>query len=274
MKLSVNEFTILRDLIHERIGNFYSDDKRELLEDKLSPVVIESGFDSFLDYYYALKYETTGDEWQKLKEAIRVPETYFWREIDRIQVLVDILVPQYFATGTLKPLRIWSAACSSGEEPLSIAMALNEAGWFQRAKIEIVASDMSVKAIEKAKQGIYTPYSLRNLPDAMRAKYFKQVEERKWQITPELPARISWRIANLMARSDLARLATVNVIFCRNVFIYFSDEHIRKIVNSFYEFMLNPGYLFVGASESLLRITTDFELQDISGAYVYVKKIV
>ncbi len=274
MKLSVNEFTILRDLIHERIGNFYSDDKRELLEDKLLSVVIESGFDSFLDYYYSLKYDNTGEEWQKLKEAIRVPETYFWREIDRIQALVDTLVPEYFATGTLKPLRIWSAACSSGEEPLTIAMLLNEAGWFKRAKIEIIASDMSKQGIEKAKQGIYTPYSLRNLPDAMRAKYFKQIEEKKWQISPDLPARINWTTANLMEKSDIAGLATVNVIFCRNVFIYFSDEHIREIVNRFYEFMLNPGYLFVGASESLLRITTDFDLQEISGAYVYVKNIV
>ncbi len=270
--LSEPEFTILRDLIHERLGSFYQNSKRELLEDKLSSLVTERGFDSFLDYYYLLKYDSAEaeGEWLQVMNALRVPETFFWREIDQIQALVKILVPSYFASKPQQPLRIWSAACSSGEEPLTIAMALTEAGWLERVPIEIMASDISEPAVNRAKQGVYRNYSLRNLPEELRAKYF-QPEQDKWRIMPELVAKVTWHNANLISRTEIAPLASASVIFCRNVFIYFSEEMIRKTVRMFFELMPTRAYLFVGASESLLKITTDFDLQEIGGAFVYVK---
>jgi len=272
LSLSEPEFNILRDLIHERLGTFYQNSKRELLEDKLSSLVIERGFDSFLDYYYLLKYDSAEaeGEWLQVMNALRVPETFFWREIDQIHALVNILVPSYFASKPQEPLRIWSAACSSGEEPLTIAMALTEAGWLQRVPIEIIASDISEPAVDKARQGIYRQYSLRNLSEELRAKYF-QPEQDKWRIKPELVAKVKWHTANLISRTEIAPLASASVIFCRNVFIYFSEERIRKTVRMFFELMPTRAYLFVGASESLLKITTDFDLQEIGGAFVYVK---
>ena len=145
---------LLRDLIHERAGLFFDNGKGDLLKDKLSPLVIERGFTSLLDYYYLLKYdETAHDEWLNVMNALSVPETYFWREIDQVRTLVDLVVPQWFATRGHEPLKIWSAACATGEEPLTIAMALNEAGWLARAPIEIYASDASTAAIEKARRG-------------------------------------------------------------------------------------------------------------------------
>jgi chemotaxis protein methyltransferase CheR len=273
LKLSETEFTILRDLIHERTGIFYQNNKRDLLEDKLSPLVIERGFSSFLDYYYLLKYDSVEahQEWKTVTDVLRVPETFFWREIDQIQGLVDVLVPQYFSTARTEPLRIWSAACSSGEEPLSIAMALNEAGWFDKASIEIMASDISFQAIRKAQQGIYRGYAMRNLPKELQVKYFQR-EQDNWRISSTLLSRIKWKTANLTSKNEIAQLAFSHVIFCRNVFIYFSDNKIRQTVRSFFEFMPQQGYLFVGSSESLLKITTDFELQEINGAFVYVKR--
>lgn len=270
--LSEPEFNILRDLIHERLGTFYQNSKRELLEDKLSSLVIERGFDSFLDYYYLLKYDSieAESEWLQVMNALRVPETFFWREIDQIHALVNILVPSYFANKPQEPLRIWSAACSSGEEPLTIAMALTEAGWLKRVPIEIMASDISEPAVNKARQGVYRNYSLRNLSEELRAKYF-QPEQDKWRIKPELVAKVKWHNANLISRTEIAPLASASVIFCRNVFIYFSEETIRKTVRMFFELMPTRAYLFVGASESLLKITTDFDLQEIGGAFVYVK---
>lgn len=270
--LSESEFNILRDLIHERLGSFYQDSKRELLEDKLSSLVIERGFDSFLDYYYLLKYDSAeaDNEWRQLMNALRVPETFFWREMDQIYALVKFLVPDYFASNPQEPLRIWSAACSSGEEPLSIAMALNEAGWLERAPIEIIASDISESAVNRAFQGVYRYYSLRNFPEPLRAKYF-QAEQDKWRIKSELVAKIQWHTANLISSTEIAPFASASVIFCRNVFIYFSEDMIRNTVRTFFEFMPTPAYLFVGASESLLKVTTDFDLQEIGGAFVYVK---
>ncbi|EDN66307.1 MCP methyltransferase, CheR-type [Beggiatoa sp. PS] len=191
--------------------------------------------------------------------------------MDQIHGLVDVLVPQYFSTTRTEPLRIWSAACSSGEEPLSIAIALNEAGWFDKVPIEIMASDISLQTIRKAQQGIYRHYAMRNLPENLRTKYFQR-EQDTWRISPTLLSRIKWKTANLTTKNEIAQLAFAHVIFCRNVFIYFSDHKIRQTVQTFFDFMPQQAYLFVGSSESLLKITTDFELQEIGGAFVYVKR--
>jgi chemotaxis protein methyltransferase CheR len=270
--LTGNAFTILRDLIHERTGLYYDDGKRDLLADRLAPLVIEHGFHSFLDYYYLLKYNSySSDEWQRVMDVLAVPETYFWREVDQIHALVNVLIPQYVDEGRPIPIRIWSAACSTGEEPLSIAIALNEAGWFQKAPIEIYGTDASPLAIARAQHGLYRERSFRSLPLKLRLKYFEE-KDGQWQIKPEIHARVRWGVANLMVESEIAHLATAPFIFCRNVFIYFSEEAIRKVVDQFYRHMPTPGYLFIGASESLVRLSTGFELQEIGGAFVYVKR--
>ena len=163
--LSDGAFALLRDLIHERTGLFYDNGKSDLLTDKLSPLVIERGFNSFLDYYYLLKYDAESEqEWKRVMDALSVQETFFYREMDQVRALVDVIVPEYFSNARARPLRIWSAACATGEEPLSIAIALNESGWFDRAPIEIHASDASRVAIEKARRGIYRDRSFRSLP--------------------------------------------------------------------------------------------------------------
>ena len=155
--------TLIRNLINERIGMFYDNGKSDLLIDKLSPLVIERGFSSYLDYYYLLKYDASARvEWQNVMNALSVQETYFWREMDPVRALVQTLLPQWHARNTRSPLRIWSAACATGEEPLTIAIALNEAGWFERAPIEILASDASTKAIERAVRGVYKERAFRN----------------------------------------------------------------------------------------------------------------
>ena len=273
LKLSESEFVILRDLIHNQLGLFYSDSKRDLLGEKLSPLVIERGFSSFLDYYYLLKYDSfeADKEWKQVIDALRVPETFFWREFEQIKALVKVVVPQYFANNTIKPLRIWSAACSSGEEPLTIALALNEAGLLERFPIEIFASDISATVVNKAKQGIYRSYAMRYVPEEVKAKYFQKQTD-TWQLDSQMISKIKWTTANLTIKSRFAHLALSSVIFCRNVFIYFSDKQIQETVQTFFDFMPTPGYLFVGSSESLLRIRTDFDLQEIGGIYVYVKQ--
>jgi chemotaxis protein methyltransferase CheR len=265
---------LLRDLIHERTGLFFDNGKGDLLTDKLSPLVIERGFTSLLDYYYLLKYdETAQDEWLNVMNALSVPETYFWREMDQIRAFVEWVVPRWFAARDAGPLKVWSAACATGEEPLTIALALKEAGWLGRVPIEIYASDASTSAIERARRGIYRERSFRNLPAELRAKYFTQVgATQTWRIDDRMHAAIKWSVANLMKEAEIASLATANVIFCRNVFIYFSDQTISRTVRSFAAHIRPPGYLFVAASESLLRLSADFDLQEIGDAFVYVKR--
>lgn len=265
---------LLRDLIHERTGLFFDNGKSDIMTDKLSPLVIERGFTSLLDYYYLLKYdESAQDEWLSVMNALSVPETYFWREMDQVRALVETVVPRWFAEPGAGPLRIWSAACATGEEPLTIAMALNEAGWLGRAPIEIHASDASPAAIEKARRGVYRERSFRNLPAELRAKYFRQEGETKtWRVDARLHAGIGWGVVNLMDEAEVAPRAASNVIFCRNVFIYFSDQTIGRTVRTFAAHIRPPGHLFVAASESLLRVSEEFELQEIGNAFVYVRR--
>jgi chemotaxis protein methyltransferase CheR len=263
---------LIRSLIHERTGMFFDNGKSDLLIDKLSPLVIERGFGSYLDYYYLLKYDASAlAEWQNVMNALSVQETYFWREFDQIRTLVQTLVPQWHTRNPGAKLRIWCAACATGEEPLTIAMALNEAGWFDRASIEILATDGSSKAIERCVRGVYRERAFRSLPAQLRDRYF-EYDEAGWRVKNEIHSRVTWGIANLIDEEQTAPLAQADFIFCRNVFIYFSESAIRRVVHSFARHMRSPGYLFVGAAESLIRMTTDFTLTEIDDAFVYVKR--
>jgi chemotaxis protein methyltransferase CheR len=275
LHLSGTTFQLLRDLIETHTGVHYDQSQCQILQDKLAPRIFTLGLDSFLDYYYLLKYDAEAkEEWVQLMNIISVPETFFWREFDQIKSMVDVLVPQYFAQGNQEPLRIWSAACATGEEPLTIAMALNEKGWFhQGLPIEIYASDGSARSIEMAKRGLYRERSFRSTPLYLQKKYFQQQEQNAWKIIPEIHQRVQWSNRNLMSENDVRPMATAPLIFCRNVFIYFSPEAIKKTLQIFAQMMPVPGYLFVSASESLLRLTNDFDLEQINGAFVYQKKV-
>ena len=271
LDLPVGVFLLLRDLIQDRLGIWFEDDKRDLLALKLSDRVRSAGATSFLSYYYQLKYgPAPNPEWDELTDALSVQETYFWREAQQLRALADVLVPEHVAAGR-GPVRIWSAACATGEEPLSIAMALREAGWFDRVDVQVWASDASPAALEKARRGVYRDRSFRALPPDLKERYFTPVEG-GWQVDPELQARIRYHQVNLLNPADTGLLATARFVFCRNVFIYFSTATIARVAGQFADRMPRPGYLFVGASESLLRATTAFELDEVGGAFVYVKR--
>jgi chemotaxis protein methyltransferase CheR len=271
--LSTAALPMLRDLVQEHLGVSYDAARLEMLGDRLAPLVLERGFQSYLDYYYLLKYDAAAVvEWQRVMDALSVPETYFWREIDQISAVVDNVLPKLVRQAPLRPIQIWSAPCATGEEPLTIAMALDRAGWFGRAAIEIHAADGSPAAIERARAGRYRERAFRSLPPALREQYFRPDGD-MWLVDPSLHGRIrSWRVMNLMSEDQLTAMAGAPVVFCRNVFIYFSTSGVRRVVETLARLMATPSYLCVGASESLLQITSLFELEDVGGAFVYVKR--
>jgi chemotaxis protein methyltransferase CheR len=261
---------LLRDLVHEHAGIFFEPDRFDLLLDKLRDRVLARGFRSYLDYYYLLKYEDSGRaEWLRVMDAFSVQETYFWREPAQIDALVNVVVPAWFKR-TNSPLRIWSAACATGEEPYSLAIALREAGWAHHP-ISIHASDASEAALEKARRGVYRERSFRALPLALREKYFEPVPDGS-RLRSDMLLPVSFQRANLVIPSDIELLATAPVAFCRNVFIYFSPDSIRRTVDCFAASMPVGGHLFVGASESLLRLTDKYEMEELGDAFVYVRK--
>lgn len=261
---------LLRDLIHERTGMFFEPDRFDMMLEKLHGRAAAHNCQSFLDYYYILRYEEKNEtEWRRVMDAFSVQETYFWREFDQIRALVEHIVPAWFKHRST-PLRIWSAACATGEEPYTIAMALEEAGW-GRHPIEIWASDASESALEKARAGVFRERSFRVLSPELRQKYFTEVSGGS-ELRRDIASRVHFQWANLVDPAHTVGLATAYVIFCRNVFIYFSPAAIGRVVSAFAERMPPEGNLFVGASESLLKITQDFELSEISQAFVYQKK--
>jgi chemotaxis protein methyltransferase CheR len=269
LSLSVPEGVpaLLRDLVHERTGIHFDPSQFDTLLDKLRDRAVHHRCQSYLDYYYILKYEERGpDEWLRVMDAFSVQETYFWRELGQINAVARHVAPNWFKTSASR-LRIWSAACASGEEPYSIVMALLEAGLGDRP-IEVCASDASEAALARAKRGVYRERSFRALPIELQAKYFQRVAD-GWQIDPEVMRRVTFHRVNLISPVEVGGLAASPVIFCRNVFIYFSPETIRRTLTIFAERMPAGGHLFVGASESLLKLTTDFELNEIENAFVY-----
>ena len=261
--------SLVRDLVHERTGLFYDNSRMGQMADRLAPLVTSRGFDTFLDYYYLLKYDAgSGDEWRLVMDALSVPETYFWRESDQLKVLVDVIIP-LLAKNLARPLRVWSVPCASGEEPLTLAMMLDQRGG--RETVEIEGSDASPAALALAEAGLYRERAFRSLPPGLRERYFTP-EGSRWRIDPAISSRVTWSLVNLLDMPAVERRAAADVIICRNVFIYFSETAIRSVVETFARAMPATAYLCVGAAESLLRITDRFELEQIGEAFVYAKR--
>lgn len=268
---SDSAFTLLRDLIAQHTGVFFGDERRDQLADKLSDLVASLGMTSFLDYYYLLRYDSQREQhWVALVDRLAVPETYFWRQPEQILAFAQIVAPQHLVAHPGRPLRVWSAACCSGEEPISLAIALDQEKLLGRMPLEIVASDASPALIERARSGLYGERSFRSLPPELRARYFHSHGER-WRADPKVHDLIRWTTANLVDPVPVRALANVDVIFCRNVFIYFADETISRVIQWFAEGLAEDGRLFLGASESLTRLETAFELSELGSAFVYVK---
>jgi chemotaxis protein methyltransferase CheR len=262
-------FTILSGLIEERIGLFFSATDAPILAEKVTPRALELGFDSLLDYYYYLRYDAAaGQELERLAEALVVNETYVGRELDQLSTLVDVLVPELLAARGR--IRIWSAACSTGEEPLTMAGLLDDRGLLPR--VELLASDLSERVLELARTGRFSGRSLRALPPA--ADRWLRFEGPTAHARPALLESVSFRRVNLTDPEAVRRVGKVDVIVCRNVLIYFRDSTIKSVVQSLCDALHPGGYLLVGASESLLRFGGGLRCEEHRGAFFYRKEIV
>jgi chemotaxis protein methyltransferase CheR len=273
LRIPERTLELLRELIATHAGIHYDDERLDILRDRIVPLAIDRGFDSLLDYYYLLKYDTAAiAEWPRVMDALSVQETYFWREADHFTALASTIVPS-LVERYRRPVRIWSVPCASGEEPLSIAMALSEAGLFDQIRIEIHASDASEAALTKARAGRYGRRAFRQLPEHLREKYFRRdPEKEEWTVDRALFERVnSWTRVNIVNRAEVVSQASCDVIFCRNLFIYFTPAVVREVAMNLARSMPSPAYLCVGAAESLLKSGAGFDLQEIGGAYVYVK---
>lgn len=267
LPLSTPVFAILSGWIEEHIGIHYGPDERELLAERVTPRALERGFESLLDYYYFLRYDpAAATELLPLAEALVVNETYFFREVAALKVIVDAFVPSWLAAG-LQP-RIWCAACSTGEEPLTLAMMLDEKGLLDR--VSLLASDISARALEHARAGRYRRRSLRALPDGVVGRWLETRGE-SMQVADRIAQAVEWRRVNLVSEPEIAALGQFDLVMCRNVLIYFRDRTITQVVANLTRCLRPDGYLVVGTSESLLRFDTAFACEEQRGAFFYRK---
>jgi chemotaxis protein methyltransferase CheR len=270
--LSEHVFALLGNLIEERLGLHYDPVRREIVQDRLAPLVAEHNLGTFVDYYYLLKYdENNAAEWRRVQTALAVRETYFWREVDQIQLAARKLVPALQEQNPGCWIRIWHAACASGEEPYSMAIALHEAGCFDRGPIELIATDFDQESLRMAREAVYRERATRILPPELRQKYFREHINGTSRLSEKASYRVKFSYLNLVDRAAMALMQDFDIVFCRNVFIYFSDATVRTVADHFYRSLRSPGYLFLGAAESLLRVQTRFQLNEIAKCYVYCK---
>jgi chemotaxis protein methyltransferase CheR len=267
LPLSPQVFSIFKLLIEERSGLHYHVNDADLLADRLAQRAIENGFDTLLDYYYFLRYDPgAGPECDRLIESLLVHETYFFREVDQLRVLVDVVLAPAIAAGE-RP-RVWCAACATGEEPLTVAMLLAERGLLDR--VELVASDLSAGALERARRGEFNARSLRATPPEVIGRFIDNQASRA-RVRPHLIEAIHWTRVNLVDPIAVAAMGLFDAILCRNVLIYFTDETARRVVETLAGGLRPAGHLLVGVSESLLRFGTSLRCEERGGVFFYQK---
>ncbi len=272
LELPDDVFRQLRDQIYKRTGMFFSESSKYLLQKRLSPRAKELNFDSFQKYFYFLQYDPRSEsEFDQIYDLVTTNETYFFREPAQLNAFAEEIVPELMAKKSLKRIRIWSAGCSSGEEPYSIAMLLQEAGWYQKGSFEIFASDLNQAVLQKARRGVYRENAFRSTSPRMREKYFTKEPDGSWKISDDIRNRVSFGRLNIYDEGRVALLGTLDVVFCRNVIIYFDDASKRVVINNFYNRLVDGGYLLLGHSESLISLSTQFKLKHLKNDMVYQK---
>ena len=259
IKITEEEFLRLSAYIKANYGINLKKEKEMLVMGRLQNVLIENGFKSFTDYYQYIRSDKTGKAVNELINKITTNHTFFMREADHFCYFRDYVLPYLSRAVRDKDLRIWSAGCSSGEEPYTLAMLMEE--YFDKEKVwwdtKILATDLSSKALSKAILGIYKKEALDSLPPNWRLNYFKKSDNENSEIVDKIKKEVIFRKFNLMEETFPFK-KKFHVIFCRNVMIYFDEETKMELVNKFYEYMEHGGYLFIGHSESLVRGKTKF----------------
>jgi chemotaxis protein methyltransferase CheR len=273
LELSEEEFRLLRDFIHERFGLYFEDNQRASLRARLQGRLASLDLLSFEDYYHYLRFgPQRQEELQRMASHLTNNETYFYRELPQLQVFSEHVLRGVKARKSesgARSLRVLSAGCSTGEEPLTLAMIVYDSGqFFWGWDTRIVGLDLDVAALEKARRGLYHHNSFRGTSPAVLERHFVR-QGPGHQVKEAIRKMVEFRQGNIIEAESYQGLRPLDVIFCRNVLIYFSDAAIRRVVHHFHDLLAPGGYLFLGHAESLSRITDRFTPIRFQGAMVY-----
>jgi chemotaxis protein methyltransferase CheR len=272
--ISAEDFQRFREYFYRKSGIQFEESKRYFVDKRLVERIRATGCASFREYFAMLRFEASGREWQHLVNEMTVNETYFMREDYQFQCLVRSLLPELVARKPRgEPLRIWVMPSSSGEEAYTIAMFLLEQ-WPQLADwdVEIVSSDIDTRILAQAQAGLYSQRAVHQLPAAWLQKYFKR-EGDGWRISPTLRDAVAFTRVNLNEAKEVAAYRDYDVVFCRNLLIYFDDASRRQAAESFFDVLRPGGFICLGHSESMSRISSLFRIRKFPQAIVYQKPL-
>ena len=265
----------IRGLIELNTGISLGPKKDLMLSHRLERRMAASGSLSLKEYYFRLVGADRG-ELSNLIDEITVNETYLFRDFPQLQGFAEKVLPPYLDAKRLKRdyrLKLWSAACSTGEEPYTLSIILREMiRDYPMWEVRIDATDIDRGVLAACREGVFCDRSMKDTPVPYRIRYFSQTED-GWRVAPMLTSAITFERANLMDRGDMRLRRDYDFIFCRNVLIYFNEDSQRKVVNGFYDALVPGGYLFLGHSESVGRLTAAFSLERIDRFLAYRKPL-
>lgn len=275
--MSPQDFKKLAELLRERSGLVLSEDKAYLAESRLTPVARDWGFNDASGLVGALARKQGKGADPKLiadvVEAMTTNESFFFRDQKPFDQFRDVMIPHFLnARKQRRNVRIWSAACSSGQEPYSLAMVLKEQGAkLQGWQFDILATDLSREMLERAETGLYTQFEVqRGLPIQMLAKYFTQDGDR-WRISSEIRKMVTFKLHNLL--EDCRSLGKFDIVFCRNVLIYFDQQTKARVLSQIADVLADDGFLVLGGAETVLGISDRFKMMPGQrGLYVHNKE--
>ncbi|HEX9078007.1 MAG TPA: protein-glutamate O-methyltransferase CheR [Desulfuromonadaceae bacterium] len=272
--MSDEEFRLFRDTIYSHCGIYFDDDSKYLLEKRLSRRLTALNLSSFRDYYHFLKYNRKKDqELMDIMDILTTNETYFFRELFQLKAFTDEIMPELLqkkAARNDRTLRIWSAGCSTGEEPFTIAMLLRGIKELQGWKIEIIGTDISQRVLQHARRGIYGKSSFRATDEYYINRFFQE-QDGGYRINDEVRELVTISHLNLFDTHRMIMLGRMDLIFCRNVIIYFDAAAKKQVVEAFHNSLYDGGFLLLGHSESLMNITTLFTLRHFKNDMIYQK---
>lgn len=267
----------IRDLVYKISGIFQLEEKLYLLVDACGRRMKQTGVRTTSEYWELLTAHASREaELRQLLNEITIGETCLFRSQPQLDALRKVILPEMVNDKTrqaVRRLRIWSAGCSTGEEPYTLAMNLMEesTGLLKGWTVEIMATDLNDRSVEAAKAGIYGDYALRNTSEYFRKKYFSPTEEKKLQVRPEVKKLISFSRLNLQDDSRMLFMKGLDVILCCNVLIYFDEASKSRVINHFFSNLNFGGYFFLGTSESLMKLNDKFHLVHFPGTIGYWK---
>jgi chemotaxis protein methyltransferase CheR len=267
------DFEKFREFFYRKTGIQFDTTKRYFVDKRLVERIEATGSDSFRNYFVKLRFEAGGDEMQHLVNVMTVNETYFFREAYQFDCLVRHMLDEVAATRKAgSRIRIWSVPSSTGEEPYSIAIYLLER-WplINSYEVEIMSSDIDTQVLNAAQRGVYSDRSVGNLPKPYLAKYFTKIKEGEWKLSRDVTDAVEFSRVNLSDPNETRRFRDIDVIFCRNLLIYFDDVSRRIAAEAMYDALRPGGFICLGHSESMSRISSLFNVRRFPDALVYQK---